>query len=100
MWDSPLISFAQTSPDTQLGIMQLLQRNPWIIVVAMALLIPILGIVVGSITEYLRKTRVAEIEAALKRDMLDRGMTPEEIKLVIEASATSNKSKRTHGCCV
>jgi hypothetical protein len=31
------------------------------------------------------KVRSEEISAALKRDMLDRGMTAEEIKMVLDA---------------
>jgi hypothetical protein len=90
---SPFVGFAQ-SPN----VVQLLQSNPWLIVVGLALLIPIVGIIFGTITDYLRRTRISEIEAALKRDMLDRGMTPEQIKMVVEASST-NKSKHMHGGC-
>ena len=43
-------------------------------------------IVTGS---YWRKVREAEIAAALKRDMLDRGMSAEEIKTVLEAGPKS-----------
>jgi hypothetical protein len=45
----------------------------------------------------LRKTKIAELEASLKREMLDRGMNAEQIKIVLEASST-NKAKHKHGC--
>jgi hypothetical protein len=103
MWDhnvpSPLVCFAQLTPEHESNIMLLLSENPWLIVVGLALLIPIAGIIFGTISDYLRKTRVAEIEAALKRDMLERGMTPEQIKMVIEASST-RPGKDKHGHCV
>jgi hypothetical protein len=103
MWDhlnfpAPLVCFAQATPENHSSVMQILSRDPWIIVVGLALLIPIVAITFGTITEYLRKIRVAEIEAALKREMLERGMTPEQIKLVVEAS-TTHKSRQMHGNC-
>jgi hypothetical protein len=38
-----------------------------------------------------RKAQQAKIEAALKRDMLDRGMSADEIAKVINASATASE---------
>ena len=56
---------------------------PWLFVVCLALLIPIFGIVFN----YLARVREAELEASLKQDMLQRGMSAEEIQMVIEATA-------------
>ena len=67
-------------------MLELLQENPWLIVVCLALLIPILGIIFGTVTGYLTRVRKAEIEASLKMEMLQRGMSAEEIKTVIEAT--------------
>jgi SOS response regulatory protein OraA/RecX len=39
-----------------------------------------------------RKTHQAEIEAALKRDMLERGMSADEIAKVLNASATASEA--------
>jgi hypothetical protein len=39
-----------------------------------------------------RKAHQAEIEAALKRDMLERGMSADEIAKVINASATASEA--------
>jgi hypothetical protein len=66
-------------------VMQLLQENPWLVPCGLAA-----GVIVGCvaivfITDYLRKTRQIEIEAWLKQDMLNRGLSPEQIKTVLEA---------------
>jgi hypothetical protein len=48
------------------------------------------GLICGTIVlvaSYWRKIRQAEIDAKLKQDMLDRGMTPEEIRIVVEAGS-------------
>jgi hypothetical protein len=71
-------------------MLELLQVNPWLIVVCLALLIPILGIIFGTVTGYLTRVRKAEIEASLKMEMLQRGMSAEEIKTVIEATTRKN----------
>jgi hypothetical protein len=67
-------------------MLELAKENPWLIVVCMALLIPILGIVFGTVTSHLSRVRKAEIEASLKMEMLQRGMSAEEIKMVVEAT--------------
>lgn len=72
-------------------MVELLRDNPWIIIPSLALLIPIFGIVFGTITNYLSAVRRAEIEASLKQDMLQRGMSAEEIKMVIEATGSRVK---------
>lgn len=66
-------------------MLDLLTENPWLSVVCLALLIPILGIIFGTVTGHLTRVRKAEIEAGLKLEMVQRGMSAEEIKLVIEA---------------
>jgi hypothetical protein len=67
-------------------MLELFQENPWLLIVTMALLIPILGVIFGTTTNYLSRVRQAEVEANLKHDMLQRGMSAEEIKMVIEAT--------------
>jgi hypothetical protein len=71
-------------------MLELVTREPWLIVVCMALLIPILGIIFGTVTGHLTRVRKAEIEASLKMEMLQRGMSAEEIKMVIEATPRKN----------
>jgi hypothetical protein len=43
--------------------------------------------IITTIAYCWQKVRVAEIEAGLKQDMLERGMTPEEIQTVLTASS-------------
>jgi hypothetical protein len=64
-------------------MIDVLKDSPWLLIPILALLIPIFG----TTTNYLTRVRQAELEAALKQDMLQRGMSAEEIKMVIEASA-------------
>jgi hypothetical protein len=90
----PALLFAQATPQRDWGVMEFLFFNPWLIVVCMALFIPIVAIVVGTITEYMKRTRLAEIDAQLKREMLERGMSAEEIRAVLEASSAVKKKSR------
>jgi hypothetical protein len=50
----------------------------------------LIGLVV-MIADYWHKIRKAEIAAKLKHDMLDRGMSAEEIRIVLEAG-----TKKSH----
>jgi hypothetical protein len=74
-------------------MLEVIKDSPWLIVVGLAMLVPILGIVFGTITSYLSHVRQAELDASLKQEMLQRGMSAEEIKMVIEATP-QRKGKR------
>jgi len=72
----------------------LVEKNP-------ALLIPILSVVgaavvflVWIIAHYWAKIRRMELEAALKKDMLNRGLSPAEIERVLLASATARPQQK------
>jgi hypothetical protein len=65
-----------------------------------------LGIVVGCTTGVLivvgsalanawRRVRITEAEMALKQDMLERGMSAEEIERVMKASGAGSKRERS-----
>jgi hypothetical protein len=73
---------------------ELLLNNPWLIVVGLGMLVPICGIVFGTVTSYLQQTHRAELEASLKHAMLERGMSAEDIKIVLEASAKRGAGKK------
>lgn len=64
-------------------------RNPvflmWTAITLMA--------VVPTLAHFWWKIRQAEIEASLKRDMLQRGMTAEEIQKVLGASSNEARKK-------
>jgi hypothetical protein len=74
---------------------EFLSAEPWVIVVCMGMLIPIVAIIINGITGYLHRSRQAELDASLKHEMLQRGMSAEEIRTVIEAS--SRGKRRRHG---
>lgn len=56
------------------------------------------GLICGSLVmigDYWHRIRKAELAARLKQDMLDRGMSAEEIRTVLEAGT---KSSRMESC--
>ena len=64
---------------------QLLLDNPWLVVIALGAIVIVVCTAIVFITEYLQKTHTSEIEAMLKQDMLNRGMSAEDIKTVLES---------------
>lgn len=46
--------------------------------------------IVSSVLQHMRKSRVAEMEASLKAQMIERGMSAEEIERVLRARTTSS----------
>jgi hypothetical protein len=74
---------------------EILRSNPWLILVGMTMLIPLFGVVFGTVTWHLTRVRRAELEAGLKQEMLQRGMSAEEISMVIEA--TSHRKRKSCG---
>jgi hypothetical protein len=85
------------------AVQELFFAYPWLLVIVLVSLIPITGIVFGTVTNYLVKTRLAELDAGLKHDMLQRNMTAEEIQIVLSASSRPGRrgkdcSRRTTDC--
>jgi hypothetical protein len=78
-------------------MLEIIRENPWLIIPCLALLIPILGIVFGTTTKAWSSVRRAEIDAALKQDMLQRGMSADEIRTVLEASSQGRPWKQRCG---
>jgi len=74
-------------------MLELLREHPWILAIALGVLVPIFGIVFGTVTKYLTDVRRAELDTALKQEMVQRGMSADEIRTVIEA-ASYRKGKR------
>jgi len=72
----------------------LLYQNPWLIVIGLGVMVPISAIVFGSITNYLQRARRDELEASLKHAMLEKGMSAQDIKMVLEATAGRGGSKK------
>jgi hypothetical protein len=60
------------------------------------------GLICGSIVimaEYWQQIRKAEIAARLKQDMLDRGMSAEEIRIVTEAGTKRSIKANSSTTC-
>ena len=68
-----------------------LYRETWVIPVVLGLMIPLTGIVFGTLTNYWSRSRQAELDAALKQQMLERGMSADEIVQVLEAKSQPTK---------
>jgi hypothetical protein len=70
-------------------VLEIFSANPWLVAVAEVALVPLVCIVVGvvciSVNVCRRKIRLAWFDFELKRDMLQRGFSAEEIRTVIEA---------------
>jgi hypothetical protein len=64
-------------------MLELLTREPWLIPVTMGFMIPIAGIVV-AILKSVYKARQTELEISLKRELLERGMSADEIIKVLQ----------------
>jgi hypothetical protein len=77
---------------------EILHESPWLIVVALGVLVPVTGIIFGTVTNYLTTTQRAQIETNLKHEMLNRGMSAEDIRTVITASSDSSKKRKRADC--
>ena len=70
-------------------VLEIFSANPWLVAVAEIAFVPLVGVVVGivciSFNVCRRKIRLAQFDFELKRDMLQRGLSAEEIRTVIEA---------------
>jgi hypothetical protein len=68
---------------------QALANNPWLIfwlfVTTLAAAVAIACTAIVFITDYLRTTYHAAIDASLKQSMIERGMSAADIKTVLEA---------------
>jgi hypothetical protein len=60
-------------------------NNPWLIVCILAAGVIVACTAIVFITEYLRTTYHAAIDASLKQSMIERGMSAADIKTVLEA---------------
>ena len=82
-------------------MLEIFSANPWLVAVAEIAFVPLVGVVVGivciSFNVCRRKIRLAQFDFELKRDMLQRGMSAEDIRTVIEAGrqAVSDRNRKT-----
>lgn len=63
----------------------LASNAPWLIVCGLAAGVIVACTAIVFITEYLKTTYHAAIDASLKQSMIERGMSAEDIKTVLEA---------------
>jgi hypothetical protein len=66
-------------------MLEIFSANPWLVAVAEVALVPLVGIVCISVNVCRRKICLARFDFELKRDMLQRGLSAEDIRTVIEA---------------
>ena len=74
-------------------MLQFLNDNPMLIFCALAAGVIVSCTLIVFVTDYLRSSHQAEIDAELKHEMLSRGMTAEDIKTVLE-SRTDGEAAR------
>jgi hypothetical protein len=82
-------------------VLEIFSANPWLVAVALVALVPLVCVCVGivciSVNVCRRKIRLAGFDFELKRDMLQRGFSAEEIRTVIEAGrGTAPVSEACH----
>jgi hypothetical protein len=67
------------------NVLEIFSANPWLVAVAEIAFVPLVGVVCISVNVCRRKIRLAQFDFDLKRDMLQRGLSAEDIRTVIEA---------------
>jgi hypothetical protein len=74
-------------------MLQILIEYPWLAAVALTMLVPITAILVAVPMDSWRKVREAELDASLKHAMLERGMSAEDIAMVISTRSKPSKKR-------
>ena len=59
---------------------------------------PMVWLIVDSLAKNWRKARIAEQQTILKREMLDRGFSAEEIVRVVEAGGAADEARKPARC--
>ena len=67
--------------------------HPWLIVCVLTAVVIVACVAIVTITEHLRKSHQAEIDATLKHEMLSRGMSAADIRTVLEASSDGEAAR-------
>jgi hypothetical protein len=67
--------------------------NPWLALGTLASVVIIACTLIVFVTEYLRKTQQASIDAYLKQEMISRGMSAADIKTVLESSSDAEAAR-------
>ncbi len=72
---------------------QLFVDNPWLALCGMIGVVIVASAMVALITDYLRKSHQADMDAWLKHEMLERGLSAEEIKTILEANSDGEAAR-------
>jgi hypothetical protein len=67
--------------------------NPWLALCTLASIVIVACTLIVFVTEYLRKSQQAAIDAYLKQEMLSRGMSAADIKTVLESSSEGEAAR-------
>ena len=76
-------------------MLEIFSANPWLVAVAEIAFVPLVCVVCISFNVCRRKIRLAQFDFELKRDMLQRGFSAEEIRTVIEAGRPAARAAET-----
>ncbi len=76
---------------------QILNQEPWLLVIILAAGVIVVCVAIVFITDYLRKSHQAEIDASLKQEMLSRDMSAADIKTVLESSGDGEALRIARG---
>jgi|HubBroStandDraft_6_1064221.scaffolds.fasta_scaffold1702918_1 hypothetical protein len=71
--------------------------NPWLALCTLAALVIVACTAIVFITDYLRKSQQAAIDAYLKQDMVSRGMSAGEIKTILECTSDTEAIRLAQG---
>jgi hypothetical protein len=78
-------------------MLQLVSDYPWLVVCALVAIVIVACTAIVFVTDYLRNSRQAEIDATLKQEMIHRGMTAADIKTVLEARTDGEAMRMAYG---
>lgn len=67
--------------------------NPMLGLCALAAIVIVACTLIVFVTDYLRKTQQASIDAYLKQEMISRGMSADEIRAVLEANSDGEATR-------
>lgn len=79
-------------------VLEIFSANPWLVAVAKVAIGPLVGLVCISVNVCRRKIRLARFDFELKRDMLPRGLSAEDIRTVIEAGRPTARAPAPQDC--
>lgn len=72
---------------------EILSANPWLIVLVLVAIVAIACTAIVFVTEYLRRTHQLELDAMLKRELVARGLSADDIKTILEATSDAEEKR-------